>query len=174
VRDALEVDDQWSGWGATSMNGDNPSRTVPPHQSTANAMSPLLAVCMSVTDVVFLAYWTMSLLEVFGVIEVPPSLMYKDYDIPMVIAWNWSFFPVDVIFSMSGLCAVILARRGDRRWLPIAIISLCFTFVAGLMAIGYWVLLQEFDPSWFLPNLALVIWPLFFIPRLIHQASNPT
>jgi len=31
----------------------------------------------------------------------------------------------------------------------------------------------EFDPSWFLPNLFVFVWPLFFLPGLIRP-SAPT
>ena len=48
-----------------------------------------------------------------------------------------------------------------------AIAALCLTFVAGLMAIAYWTLLGEFEPSWYLPNLGLAVWPLFFLPGLM-------
>jgi hypothetical protein len=54
-----------------------------------------------------------------------------------------------------------------------AMISLCLTFVAGLMAIGYWTILGEFDPAWYLPNLALAVWPLFFLPGLLNDIVRP-
>jgi Family of unknown function (DUF5360) len=135
-------------------------------------MTRRLSTFILVTDIIFLAYWTMSLADVLGLITVPASLMYSDYDQPLVVAWNWSFFPTDVIFSLSGLLAVRASRKGSPLWLPLAIVSLCFTIVAGLMAISYWILLLEFEPGWFLPNLALVIWPLFFLPGLIRQAGG--
>jgi hypothetical protein len=40
------------------------------------------------------------------------------------------------------------------------------------MAIAYWTLLAEFDPAWFLPNLALAVWPLFFIGGLVIGAAQ--
>jgi hypothetical protein len=40
------------------------------------------------------------------------------------------------------------------------------------MAIGHWALLGEFDPFWFLPNLALLIWPLFFLGRIIASLGS--
>jgi hypothetical protein len=45
--------------------------------------------------------------------------------------------------------------------------------VAGGMAVGYWTLAWEkFDPAWFLPNLALLLWPLAFLPGLIGRLSS--
>lgn len=130
-------------------------------------MSRTLAIFMTVTDVMFLLYWSVSALVVAGVIHVPPELMYAGYGEPRVMAWNWSFLPPDIAFSITGLLAVRAARRGDPIWRPLAIVSLTITVIAGTMAIGYWALLGEFDPSWFLPNLALAVWPLFFLPGLI-------
>jgi hypothetical protein len=137
-------------------------------------MSKRLAGLILVTDTLFLTYWFFSLLHIFGLFELPASMMYGDFEEPRVFAWNWSFFPIDVLFSLSGLLAVRLSRRGDPRWRPVAIISLCLTFVAGFMACAYWAIFGEFDPAWFLPNLALVIWPLFFLPSLINAAAQPT
>jgi hypothetical protein len=88
------------------------------------------------------------------------------------VAWNWSFLPVDLAFSILGLAAVRAARRGNPIWRPLALLSLAFTMVAGGMAVSYWTLLGEFDPSWFLPNLALVIWPLFFLPGLVRDLAR--
>ena len=136
-------------------------------------MSKRLAGFILVTDILFLTYWFFSVLHIAGLFALPPSMMYGEFEQPRVFAWNWSFFPIDVLFSITGLLAVRLARRGDLRWRPIAIISLCLTFVAGFMACAYWTILGEFDPSWFLPNLALVIWPLFFLPRLIQATAQP-
>lgn len=135
-------------------------------------MTKRLAGFLLFTDIVFLAYWTAMVLDLAGLISLPPSVMYKDYDDPRVIAWNWSFFPIDVLFSITGIAAVHFARRGNPIWRPLAILSLCLTFVAGFMAIAYWTLLAEFDPAWFLPNLGLAVWPLFFIGGLVTGAAQ--
>ena len=63
------------------------------------------------------------------------------------------------------------SRRGDPAWRGQAIISLTLTMAAGGMAISYWILLAEFNPSWFLANLSLVVWPPFFMGRLISAPS---
>ncbi|WP_304172242.1 DUF5360 family protein [Phenylobacterium aquaticum] len=130
-------------------------------------MGRSLSLSLAITDTLFIAYWTAAMLAQVGMIHLPPSWMYAGYGEPRVTAWNWSFFPVDLAFSGVGLFAVRAARRGDALWRPLALISLILTQVAGLMAVGYWALLGEFDPSWFLPNLALVLWPMIFLPRLI-------
>ncbi len=40
------------------------------------------------------------------------------------------------------------------------------------MAVSYWAILREFDASWFLANLTLVIWPLFFMRRLLSDVGT--
>lgn len=139
----------------------------------SGTMSKQLKALILITDMLFLTYWSLSLLDLLGVFQLPPSMMYAEFDQPRVFAWNWSFFPVDVLFSITGIAAVRLANDGDPRWLPMAMISLCLTFVAGLMAIGYWTILGEFDPAWYLPNLALAVWPLFFLPGLLNDIVRP-
>ena len=130
-----------------------------------------LAIAITVTDVAFILYWTLAALSQAGVLHVPPDWMYANYEQADVIAWNWSFLPMDLAFSFFGLRAVAAARSGDA-WRPLAIVSLTLTMAAGGMAVSYWAILREFDPSWFLANLALVIWPLFFMRSLL-RASPP-
>ena len=131
-----------------------------------------LVIALTVTDVAFILYWTLAALSQVGVIQIPPEWMYANYDQPDVIAWNWSFLPMDLAFSVFGLKAVAAARRGDPAWRPFAIVLLTLTMAAGGMAVSYWAILREFDPSWFLANLALVIWPLFFMRRLLKDVGT--
>ena len=135
-------------------------------------MRPALRLSLLVTDVAFLVYWSLSALVQTGLVHAPRALMYAHFDDPRVVAWNWSFLPVDLAFSATGLAAVAASRRGDPLWRPLALLSLAFTMVAGGMAVGYWALLGEFEPSWFLPNLALVVWPLAFLPGLVCDAAS--
>jgi len=127
---------------------------------------PLRAAFLA-TDSLFLAYWTVSALFQSGMIAVPHAWMYEGFDQPRVIAWNWSFLPLDLAFSLLGFAAVALGRRGDPTWRPLALLSLAFTMAAGGMAVGYWLILGEIEPSWLIPNLLLVLWPLAFLPGLI-------
>lgn len=131
-------------------------------------MSPALRWSILITDILFLVYWSISLVALTGAITLPATFMYGGFDQPRVVAWNWSFLPLDVAFSISGLMAVGAARRGDPAWRSLALISLCFTIAAGGLAIGYWTILQEFDPAWFLPNLAIFLWPFIFLPKLVR------
>lgn len=136
-------------------------------------MSRSLRLALLITDLAFLAYWTAGLASLAGLFALPAPLMYADYDNPIVFAWNWSFLPLDLAFSATGLLAVTAAGRGDPRWRGLALLSLAFTMAAGGMAVSFWVIRQEFNPSWFLPNLALVVWPLAFLPGLL-SADRPS
>ncbi len=131
-----------------------------------------LAIALTVTDWLFIAYWTVSGLDRIGLIHIPADLLYANAHDPAVIAWNWSFFPLDIAFSVIGLAAVRASRLGRPIWRPLALISLILTMVAGGMAVAYWTLLGEFYPAWFLPNLALLLWPMLFLPGLIRQLAS--
>jgi hypothetical protein len=131
------------------------------------SMGKSLRLALSITDIVFLAYWLVSALHLAGVLPIPADWLYADVEDPRVVAWNWSFLPLDLAFSLTGLAAIRCARHGNSLWKPLALISLVLTMVAGGMAVGYWTLLREFDPFWFLPNLALLIWPVFFLGGVV-------
>ncbi|MFY8141875.1 MAG: DUF5360 family protein [Caulobacter sp.] len=135
-------------------------------------MSRSLALALSITDLLFLAYWLASGLDKVGLIAIPADWLYAGAGEPRVDAWNWSFFPLDLAFSVTGLAAVAASRKGSASWRPLALISLILTMVAGGMAVGYWTLLGEFDPAWYLPNLALLLWPLAFLPGLMRDLSR--
>ena len=143
-----------------------------PPLAPTDRMPRTLQVALTVTDVAFIAYWIAAALILVKVLHVPNDLMYADYSSPQVVAWNWSFLPLDLGFSVIGLLAVRASRRGSRLWRPLALISLILTVVAGGMAVGYWTILGQFDPVWFLPNLLLVVWPMAFIPRLVSDLGR--
>ncbi len=136
-------------------------------------MPRTLAIALTVTDIAFLAYWALTALFALGLIDLPPDLLYSNYHDPRVVGWNWSFFPLDVAFSLTGLAAVRMATRGEASWRPLALISLVLSSTAGLMAISYWLILWEIEPVWFGVNLILFLWPLIFIPRLMRELAPP-
>ena len=63
------------------------------------------------TDVSFILYWSVSLLILLGLEVVPQSWLFKDYDNPIIYAWNWSFFPLDMVLSVCGLLAIRRHRQ---------------------------------------------------------------
>ena len=118
---------------------------------------------MFFTDMGMLLYWVITAAMALSLLNIPGEWLFKDYHDPRVVAWNWSFFPLDILFSLSGLASLRMERKGDPNWKLMATISLTLTVCAGLMAISYWLIVQDFDPTWWIPNLFLMIWPLPYL-----------
>lgn len=116
---------------------------------------------MLIVDLGFVAYWLVTGLEL-----LPAAWLYAHHDEPLMVAWNWSFMPLDLVVSATGLGAVLLSRLGDRRWARLALVSLAFTSASGLNALAFWLLRSEFDLGWWLPNLVLLAGPWPFIWKL--------
>lgn len=120
-----------------------------------------------ITDLGFLAYWTITALGV-----LPADWLFKDYDNPIIQAWNWSFAPLDLLASGLGLAALASHRRDDPRWRGLASASVMLTFCAGFMAISFWTVRQDFDISWWLPNVYLTLWPIVALRELLRQPKS--
>jgi len=113
-------------------------------------------VLLTLTECGMLLYWVFALLVVLEVISIPPEYMYSDYQNPLVVAWNWSFFPIDVLFSIAGLVGRFGGLTAGRRAM-LSVFSLALMFCAGLMAISFWTLTGEFDVFWWGVNIWLVV-----------------
>jgi hypothetical protein len=122
----------------------------------------LTTLAMVATDIGFIVYWTLIITR-----ALPAEVMFEDYDDPQVSAWNWSFFPLDIAASVTGLAAVRALRRHAPAAVPGLALSLALTATAGGMAVAYWAQLGQFDPAWMLPNLALLLFPLPLLARII-------
>jgi hypothetical protein len=116
-----------------------------------------------IVDLGFIAYWAVTLAGV-----IPAEYLFKDYDDPILQAWNWSFLPLDLGISATGLVALRRARTG-RAWRSLAIVSLVLTSCSGLMAVSFWTLRQDFDPAWWAPNLFLLLYPLVYLAGLARE-----
>ena len=81
--------------------------------------------------------------------------MYSDYKNPLVVAWNWSFFPIDIAFASIGLFAKYGNAAGTLKF-KLEILAATLMFCAGLMAISYWVITGDFNPSWWAVNIGLI------------------
>jgi hypothetical protein len=139
--------------------------TTPPDPLCGTKMVMLLI------DLGFLAYW----LLIAGSV-LPAAIMFPEYDDARVQAWNWSFLPLDLAASGTGLLSLALLRRRPATGLLLMTVSLTLTFCAGLMAIGYWTLRAQFDLSWWAPNLLLMIFPVAGVLRLTatdHRHAHP-
>lgn len=134
-------------------------------------MSRSLFLGILITDLIFALYWAVSAAYLAGLVDVPEAYLFSGYHDRHLMAWNWSFVPLDLAATAFGAGA-ILASRQKREWRTLAAVSLALWSAAGGMAIAYWTLMGEFDPSWFLPNLLVFVWPLFFLPRLVSAPTS--
>lgn len=117
-------------------------------------------------DIGFILYWVITALHI-----IPPEWAYKDYSNPLLVSWNWSFMPIDIAVSMTGLLSLSMQKRKDYRWLSVSLISLILTSASGLMAISFWTMQSDFDITWWLPNLFLLVYPWMFIPQIIGSRN---
>ena len=123
-----------------------------------------LRINLLITDVGFIVYWSITALNL-----LPAEWLFQDYTNPVLVAWNWSFAPVDLMASLTGLWTLHLMRHQHPYWKITAIISLTLTFCAGLMAISFWTLRLDFDPSWWFPNIYLMVWSLLAARKLLRD-----
>jgi hypothetical protein len=101
-----------------------------------------------VTDVGLLVYWG---LTAVGVLSVGSD--------PRLVAWNWSFLPLDLLAVAAGLIWSALPR--GHRWSgPAFAAALALTHAAGLMALSFFALWGSWDASWWLINLWLALMPV--------------
>ena len=131
----------------------------------------LRRLLMRITDLGMLTYWAVTALMALSILDIPGEWLFKDYDDPRVMAWNWSFLPIDLLLSVTGLWALRLEKRGRAEWKIWSAVSLTLTVCAGLMAISYWVLVRDFNLAWWIPNLFLMLWPLPFLAYLVSRSA---
>lgn len=127
----------------------------------------LLKPFFLVTDIGFIIYWIITFFHI-----IPDSVAFKDYTNPILIAWNWSFFPLDILISITGLSSLYLYKQKREIWRGFALISLILTFCSGLQAISFWAYYKDFDPYWWGFNGFLLIYPLFFIKAVMVPKTN--
>jgi hypothetical protein len=114
-------------------------------------------------DLGFIAYWLLISLRV-----LPAEAMFAGYEKPEVQAWNWSFLPLDILASLTGILGNTTNRLDKKTLLTI---SLVLTSVAGGMAVGYWAFIGYFELSWWLPNLFLLLFPLWPLTNFTRQSK---
>jgi len=120
-----------------------------------------------IVDIGFILYWIITLLGI-----IPSEYLFKDYNNPILAAWNWSFLPLDLFISGTGLTSLWMWKNRNKNWESLALISLVLTSCSGLQAVAFWALRSDYDISWWIPNLFLLIYPLFFIPGFINRKNN--
>lgn len=112
-------------------------------------------------DFGFIIYWTLVALNM-----IPQEFAFQDYSNPIVKAWNWSFFPLDIAASITGFMG--LRKAGSYSLL---LISLTLTMIAGGMAIAFWSIQGFFDPTWWVPNLLLFVIGFFGLVKISRTVT---
>lgn len=112
-------------------------------------------------DIGFILYWFITALHL-----IPDEYLYNDYKNPLLVSWNWSFLPIDLLVSATGLYSLYLRKRHKPNWIKFALISLVFTSASGFMAISFWSITGDYDPTWWIPNLFLMLYPIYFIRQI--------
>jgi len=130
-------------------------------------MSRTLRALMWMTDIGFILYWTVTWTGL-----IPEEYQYKDYGNELLVAWNVSFAPLDLIISVTGLLSLSYYRARNPLWRPLCTISLVLTFCSGLQAIAFWAIRADFDWMWWTPNLYVLFYPLLFLPGLIRTTRS--
>ncbi len=123
-----------------------------------------LRVIFLLVDIGFIVYWLITVMKI-----IPSEYLYSDYNNPIMIDWNWSFLPLDLCISFTGLTAVFLSKKNSEKWKKWALVSLVLTFTSGLQAISFWAIRLDFDITWWLFNGFLLVYPLFYIPRFLKN-----
>lgn len=115
-----------------------------------------------VIDFGFILYWLLIALKL-----IPHEWVFQNYDDSNVRAWNWSFLPLDIAASVTGLIGI--KGRGNRGLL---IISSTLTSVAGGMAIAFWSIQGFFNLGWWTPNIFLFASGLTILSKLLKNPIN--
>lgn len=126
-----------------------------------------LPVLFYIVDIGFIVYWLITLFHL-----IPGEYLYNNYTNPLLVSWNWSFFPIDILISATGLLSMYLRKRWNFLWIKFALISLILTFATWLMALSYWTINKDFEIQWWLPNLFLLIYPLLYIPKIVFSENK--
>lgn len=136
-------------------------------------MNRTFKMMLVLVDAGLLLYWGAVLLGL-----IPEEMRFKDYDNPVVQAWNWSFFPLDISAAVTVFLGAHLTRRGSRVGDLVLTVGLMLTFCAGFMAISFWSFYCDFDPLWWGPNVLLMLIPALAFGsmvcgRLSRAGSRP-
>ncbi len=68
-----------------------------------------------VVDFSFILYFSATAIGI-----IPIEYAYSDYTNPILVSWNWSFLPLDIVISLTGLSSIYLHRKGRAEWKSIA------------------------------------------------------
>lgn len=119
-------------------------------------------IALLLADGGMLLYWFIVFLNYANLIYIAPEYMFSDYNSPLMVAWNLSFLPIDIAFSVLGLLALLAPITKKTKTL-FNIVSLTLMFCAGVMAVSFWAIIGFYDWFWWGINLWLVILPIVIL-----------
>jgi hypothetical protein len=61
-------------------------------------LSKLQKAIVWIIDIGFIVYWFLIIFR-----ALPPEAMFEGYELREVQAWNWSFFPLDILAAVTGI-----------------------------------------------------------------------
>ncbi len=128
------------------------------------SQSRAIRFLLTTTEYAILVYWGIAIVHSYGLLDIPSEWLYSNHENSIVVAWNWSFLPLDLLFATTGL----LARYSRRHAARLTELSLTLMFCAGLMALSFWAIQRQFDPFWWAANAWLMIiafWAYIRSPR---------
>jgi hypothetical protein len=117
-----------------------------------------------ITDVGFILYWAVTAIGV-----LPKEWAYHNYKNPIMISWNWSFFPLDMFISLSGFLCLYYYKKNNDKWRTWCLLSLVFTMSSGVQAISFWFLTNDYSIFWWVFNLYLIVYPILFIRKILKN-----
>ncbi|MFE3317439.1 DUF5360 family protein [Nocardia sp. NPDC059195] len=125
-------------------------------------------ILLLITDALLMLYWV-----AVAVDAIPKESAFRDYSDPMMQAWNWSFFPLDLAAAVFGFAGVYLVSRRHRLGWVVLTIGLTLTFCAGFMAISFWAYYGDFNAIWWISNAALMVVPaIVFTILVVDRAAG--
>ena len=135
--------------------------------SAPDLLPPGLRTCFLVVDIGFILYWVLVAFE-----HIPRAWLFKNHDEPLLMDWSRSFLVLYALIAVTGLLTLYLAARRSGKALPMALLSLAFSFCAGLQALSFWTLRSDFSWMWWLPNLFLLLYPLPFLLFIVRRSGR--
>jgi hypothetical protein len=135
--------------------------------SAPDLLPPGLRTCFLVVDIGFIFYWGLVAFD-----HIPRAWLFKNHDEPLLMDWSRSFMVLYALIACTGLLSLYLAARRSGKALPMALLSLAFSFCAGLQALSFWTLRSDFSWIWWLPNLFLLLYPLPFLLFIVKRSGR--
>ncbi|MCX6131497.1 MAG: DUF5360 family protein [Proteobacteria bacterium] len=126
-----------------------------------------LRSCFLIVDFGLLAYWSLIAFQM-----LPLGWSFQNSPDALVVLWNWSFLPIDILIAITGLGSIILAMQRFRQALSLALLSLGFSFGAGLLALSFGTLRGDTSTFLWLPKLFLLLYPLPFLPKMLWRTAR--